>query len=366
MTKLPFGMKAPSKGTVIFCSVLSAISGTVYASSESTKKARQAHCDKVSFLADRPCGVHEMPRKVCVYLMPPPGDSIEKSRVWFREYIKPILVAGAVDYDVKEGKDAGAVESAVCEEIKRMRREEAAAAAATTDPSVPAIDAPLQSEDPHKSNPFAPLMKDVQKKIQEQNHYDGVIAIGRLAWREVLNGVAKGCHADPFEKPKEEQQKEEQKEESTGELDQQQQQQQQFEGESNVPIEEPSKQEEVMMTDLVEENPVQKVDHFSIPANMSPIIYVPHENIIGWTNIPYRLFRWVTDYTRMEDIGQYAVDVILKQTRALQVEDIDVGQQEKKYWIGEEAEEAVNNDTPITLEDNVRSALSTYTKSDSQ
>lgn len=29
-----------------------------------------------------------MPRKVTVYISAPPGDSLEKSRNWFREYVK--------------------------------------------------------------------------------------------------------------------------------------------------------------------------------------------------------------------------------------------------------------------------------------
>lgn len=29
-----------------------------------------------------------MPRKVIVYITAPPGDGLEKSRVWFREYVK--------------------------------------------------------------------------------------------------------------------------------------------------------------------------------------------------------------------------------------------------------------------------------------
>ncbi|KAI9275484.1 mitochondrial import inner membrane translocase subunit Tim54 [Phascolomyces articulosus] len=373
MTKLPFGMKAPSKGTVIFCSVVGAISGTIYTSTEYAKNARKVHCDRVSFLADRPCGVHEMPRKVCVYLMAPPGDSIEKSRAWFREYVKPILVAGAVDYDVKEGQSAGAVESAVCEEIKRLRREEAAARE-VMDPSPLStndnIDLSQEQEGPHKNNPFAPLMQDVQKKIKEQNHYDGVIAIGRLAWREVLDGVAKGCHADPNEqapKLEEKEQKQEQTEEDKAQFPESSEQSQQQESDLTF-NEVPKEEEQIIMKDLTDsETPVvsQQVDHFSIPTYISPVMYIPHENIIGWTNIPYRLYRWLTDYTRMESIGQYAVDVVLNEKRPLQVEDLDMGEAEKKYWIGEEAESAVNNDKPITLEDKVREALSTYTNSDS-
>lgn len=29
-----------------------------------------------------------MPRKVTVYITAPPGDGLEKSRTWFREYVK--------------------------------------------------------------------------------------------------------------------------------------------------------------------------------------------------------------------------------------------------------------------------------------
>ncbi|KAI8148894.1 mitochondrial import inner membrane translocase subunit Tim54 [Fennellomyces sp. T-0311] len=372
--KLPFGLKAPSKGTVIFFSVLSVISGTAYGSIQYANQARKAHCDKVSFLADRPCGVHEMPRKVAVYLMPPPGDSIEKSRAWFREYVKPILVAGAVDYEVMEGKGAGAVESSVCEEIKRLRREQAAA-----DPSY--INDPAQ-EERLKSNPFAPLMQDVQKKIHEQNHYDGVIAIGRLAWGEVLSGIAKGCHADPNEKPKEEPKAEaaatepaiEAPVETGTETEQKlEDQPQEFLQDSPQPQpQQPSvtldgqpKEEDVVMADMADPSMEAEIDHFSIPQHLSPVVYIPHENIIGWTNIPYRLYRWATDYTRVDEIGQYAVDVVLKHTRPLEIEDVDVGEQEKKYWLGDDAQEALANDQPITLEDRVRSALLTYTNRDS-
>ncbi|KAI7859064.1 mitochondrial import inner membrane translocase subunit Tim54 [Circinella umbellata] len=379
MSKLPFGLKAPSKGTVIFCSVLGTISGTIYASTEFVKSARKAHCDKVSFLADRPCGVHEMPRKVCVYLMPPPGDSIEKSRAWFREYVKPILVAGAVDYDVMEGQSKGAVESSVCNEIKRLRREEATAHTTLDSSSTNVDDSVSNQEDSYKSNPFAPVVQDVQKKIEEQKHYDGVIAIGRLAWREVLSGVAKGCHADPFEEPpkaveekKEEGEKLEQEENKAQSSEEEQQQQPAAVEENNMTFDEQPKEEEhAIMTDLadstssIEKDQQQHKDHFSIPRHLSPVIYIPHENIIGWTNIPYRLYRWITDYTRVEWIGQYAVDTVLNEKRPLQIEDLDMGESEKKYWIGEEAEAAVKEDVPITLEDKVRTSLSTYTNKNS-
>lgn len=55
---LPFGLKAPSKGTLIFSGVAGAISGIVYTSNKNAEDARRRLAQRVSFLADRPCGVH--------------------------------------------------------------------------------------------------------------------------------------------------------------------------------------------------------------------------------------------------------------------------------------------------------------------
>jgi hypothetical protein len=56
--KLPFGIKAPSKGTVIFGSIVAGISGVVYASNHYANQSQQRLFDRVTWLADRPLGVH--------------------------------------------------------------------------------------------------------------------------------------------------------------------------------------------------------------------------------------------------------------------------------------------------------------------
>jgi import inner membrane translocase subunit TIM54 len=55
---LPFGLKAPSKGTLIFSGVAGAISGIIYTSNKNAEESRKRLAQRVSFLADRPCGVH--------------------------------------------------------------------------------------------------------------------------------------------------------------------------------------------------------------------------------------------------------------------------------------------------------------------
>lgn len=55
---LPFGLKVPSKNTLIFSGIAGAISGTIYSSNKYAEESRNRLKQRVSFLAERPCGVH--------------------------------------------------------------------------------------------------------------------------------------------------------------------------------------------------------------------------------------------------------------------------------------------------------------------
>ncbi|KAG2193289.1 hypothetical protein INT47_008650 [Mucor saturninus] len=341
---MPFGLKVPSKNTLIFSGVAGGIAGLVYSSNKYAQDARTRLAQRVSFLADRPCGVHEMPRKVTVYITAPPGDGLEKSRTWFREYVKPILVAGAVDYEIKEAKSPGQIETSVMEEIVQRRREAVEASnAESTDHE------PLE----HKSNTGFTSPVDMNKKKSEVVS-DGILAIGRNAYREVLSGLAKGCDASlavVVEEPALEEIKveEEASEESKTP--------------ENMKDDTPVIVEETL--EMLEPTPSEDVDHFSLPPKFSPVMYIPHVNIIGWTNIPYRLYMWYADYKRIEEVGKYAVAAVLNQTRPFEERDADLGQDEKKYWIGHETAEVLKeNDTPIQVDERIFDKLSTYTSDD--
>ncbi|KAG0165371.1 mitochondrial import inner membrane translocase subunit tim54 [Apophysomyces sp. BC1015] len=311
-----------------------------------------------------------MPRKVLIYITAPPGDGLEKSRNWFREYLKPILVAGAVDYEVKEGSQPGQIETSVCEEIARHRREQAA--------KEQEQQSQLQNEDgaqteDGRQNPFAPMMADVIKQKKSQQEFDGVLVVGRNAWREVLSGLTKGCEASLVEeKPVVVEQK--QQEVAASETAMESGEEETIISEerdisaNDVSISEPvmdgapvvTETQEVVMIDSEE----SQKSEFSLPPSFSPIMYIPHHNIIGWTNIPHRLFMWIADYKRVDDVGRYAVAAVLNKTRPFELEDADMGESEKVYWIGEDAEEAVQNDVPIVVDERIRESLRTYTSED--
>ncbi|KAI7899568.1 mitochondrial import inner membrane translocase subunit Tim54 [Cokeromyces recurvatus] len=340
---LPFGLKMPSKGTLIFSGIAGAISGIVYVSNKNADEARKRIAQKVSFLADRPCGVHEMPRKVLVYISAPPGDSIEKSRNWFREYVKPILVAGAVDYEVKEAKSAGQIESSVIEEIVKLHRE-------TTEEKEPI------KNDSVSNNPFATsAMEEIMHKKQEGNtKFDGILAIGRNAYREVLNGYSKSCDTSLKVIKEEKESNTDVKETELDELKNDLDERQTIENNNEVMLDQPQQF-------IVEE----KENHFSLPPSFSPVMYIPHVNIIGWNNIPYRLYMWYADYKRIEEVGKHVVAVVLNNTRPIEKSDADLGQNEKKYWIGDESvKELKDNDKPIVIDERIIDKLKTYTTED--
>ncbi|KAI9016500.1 mitochondrial import inner membrane translocase subunit Tim54 [Phycomyces nitens] len=352
---LPFGIKAPSKGTVIFGSIVAAIGGTVYTSNHYSTESRKRLCDQVSWLAERPCDVHEIPRKVSVYISAPPGDSLEKSRSWFREYVKPILVAGAVDYEIKEASGPGQIEFAVRDEIVRRRRIAAAQKERKDQQGQQG-----QQDLPDQKSPFSamnPPSLDVIKHKREEHLVDGVLAIGRQAWREVLNGIVMGCQA-PLAIPQEtvENVKTEGTKESESENENEKSEKDKSEDLDQHIIETPA---EALMEDEVKE------PTFDIPPVLSPVMYIPQENIIGWTNIPYRLFMWAADYQRIEKVGKYAVAAVLNETRPLRPEDENQGESEKVYWIGDDdTKELVENDTPIVVDSRLRDHLRTYTSKD--
>lgn len=199
---------------------------------------------------------------------------------------------------------------------------------------------------PSGNNPFSsPEVGSLAKEKKADVEADGILAIGRCAYREVLSGLSKGCDASLAvveETPVEEVKTETNKEEM----------------EDNAPVEEKNE----IMTDSPKED---EVDHFSLPPKFVPVMYIPHVNVIGWTNLPYRLYMWYADYKRIDDVGKYVVAAVLNQTRPFEERDADLGQDEKKYWIGHETAELIKeNDTPIVVDERIVDKLSTYTSDD--
>jgi import inner membrane translocase subunit TIM54 len=251
------------------------------------------------------------------------------------------------------------------EEVVKRRRETEEALKLTAQSNESTLtDGSTETSSDHSSNPFAsPSMEDMMnKKGAKEVVSDGILAIGRNAYREVLSGLSKGCDASLAvveEAPATP------AVEGTSDAI----------GSATVADAAVDEKEQPTSTEVIkEEEYVMPVDemteqtvesYFSLPDQFSPIMYIPHVNIIGWSNIPYRLYMWYADHKRIEEVGKYVVAAVLNEKRPMEKKDADLGQAEKKYWLGdEEVEELLKNDTPIEIDERIIDKLTTYTSED--
>lgn len=142
------------------------VGGTIAHDRYRTSQVKQKWIDAVSHLSQQPLSPMALPRKVTVYLAPPPGDGgTSAAREHFREYVKPILNAAAVDYDVVEARRMGELRFLVAEAVRAQRR----------------------------GDPDGPI-EEVRKRvgIERVGGAGGVVVVGRHAWKEYLAGVQEG------------------------------------------------------------------------------------------------------------------------------------------------------------------------------
>lgn len=176
-------LRVPSRNWMIFWAVSGLIAGTIAYDRRERRLRRDHWKNKVSHLAAVEMTPLEMPRKVNVYIAPPPGDYMETSMAHFRHYIKPILTASATDYELHTLQSQGDIRYQVAEEIRNRRRRELG----------------LPEVVPEGSKPKDEIDAQIESKLK----YDttgGVICVGRGAYTEYMNGLHEGW-LGPLEKP---------------------------------------------------------------------------------------------------------------------------------------------------------------------
>ena len=118
-----------------------------------------------------------MPRRITIFLAAPPGDGLRVSRDHFHEYIKPILVAGAMDWDVVEGRREGEVRAGLAEKIRKLRKRKGEVS---------------QAESGEESQ--EDLYHEMRKRagITDWDGVQGDLVLGRHTWKEYIRGLHEG------------------------------------------------------------------------------------------------------------------------------------------------------------------------------
>ncbi len=171
---------------MIFLSITGSFASAVLYDKYQTRRVKQKWTDLVSHLADEKLDTHTMPRKLTIYLSAPPGDGLRSAREHFHNYIKPILVAGAMDWDVVEGRKEGDVRFKTAERVRRKRKRAGEGE-------------PLEGEELGKEEIVAG-MRDKQG-TREWEGLGGDLVVGRHTWKEYVRGLHEGW-LGPADAPK--------------------------------------------------------------------------------------------------------------------------------------------------------------------
>ncbi|KAG2362508.1 inner membrane protein import complex subunit Tim54-domain-containing protein [Suillus spraguei] len=166
--------RLPSRNWLIFLSVTTSIVAYYAYDRRECGRIRADYSSRVEHLAKDPLGTTDLPRKVIVYGAKWPGDEDhDKSLRFFRKYVKPILVAAAVDYEMVSGRRSGDLTNRIVDEIRTRRRIDAG------------LEPPSQSPMPL---PNQPTLEQKRKRELE----GGIVLVGRHTLKEFMSGLKCG------------------------------------------------------------------------------------------------------------------------------------------------------------------------------
>ncbi|PPQ98824.1 hypothetical protein CVT24_003378 [Panaeolus cyanescens] len=166
--------KLPSRNWLIFWSLTGSVVGYYVYDRRQCKQIKQHYIDKVKHLSEASVDPFDTPRRVTVYGAKWPGDEdYDQSLRYFRKYVKPILVAAAIDYELVAGKRHGDIAKHVAEDVRKRRR------------LSEGLD---QDSDVTKA---LPTYKPPAER-RKQELAGGIVIVGRPTFKEFMSGLAKG------------------------------------------------------------------------------------------------------------------------------------------------------------------------------
>ncbi|CCO27591.1 Mitochondrial import inner membrane translocase subunit TIM54 [Rhizoctonia solani AG-1 IB] len=171
--------KLPSRNWLIFWGVLGSVTSLYIYDRRTAKKIKQEYEEKVRWRSEEKLNPLELPRKVRVYACRWPGDDDHnRSMKYFRKYVKPILVAAAVDFELVNGNRHGGLARSIADKIKSRRRE-----------ALP-LDHPLRNDN---QAPIVPLPSALSPQQQQEREIQGgTLIVGRHTLKEYLHGLRLG------------------------------------------------------------------------------------------------------------------------------------------------------------------------------
>ncbi|KZT27338.1 hypothetical protein NEOLEDRAFT_1130870 [Neolentinus lepideus HHB14362 ss-1] len=304
--------KLPSRNWLIFLSITSTVTGCYIYDRRECKRIRKEYQDKVRFLAEEPLGSLDLPRKVVVYAAKWPGDDDwDRGMRYFRKYVKPILVAAAIDYDMIKGQRHGDITRRIADEIKTHRRE-------------------LLGLD-KKSDSVMPSPTDQSPEVIRRRELEGgLVIVGRPTFKEFMAGLKKGWSETLRKVDREEELAQTLADDGVFDELEPELEKGALEGEDGEPIPTPSKLPSSVYSPFQQiarqrsiPRPKSKAEEIaetldtppSTITTLPPMLLVPFTNHLGFKQIPYMLWDFFNERAKVRAGSEAAYKLVMRHTR---------------------------------------------------
>lgn len=307
---------------MIFWTVLVSFTAAKMYDTRQKKAAQKKWCDLVAHIAQEKLDVRQMPRKLTVFLSAPPGDGLGPSRQYFKDYVKPILVAASMDYEVIEGRKEGDVRYGTAEQIRRLRRKKGEKGL-----TEPEMDTAMAID----------LMRE-RLMLQPEPGVKGDLVLGRHTWKEYIRGIHEGW-LGPLDEPPELNPESSPTPAITPEpspIHPPTESRTENPGATTSPeaVEQISADEDKKPEEKKEEEKKKKpypppaylpIHQYSgsplsphIPTVLEPSEAIHQQHLLGFLKTPQRIYNWLNRRTLQDQIGRQTAAIVLASNRPYQ------------------------------------------------
>ncbi|GIK03176.1 mitochondrial import inner membrane translocase subunit tim54 [Aspergillus viridinutans] len=300
MLGLPsFRFKLPSRNWMIFFTITGSLTAAIVYDRRERRRVQQKWCDLVAHLSKETLPIEQTRRKLTVFLAAPPGDGLRIAREHFKEYVKPILVAAALDYTVIEGRREGDVRATLAERIRKHRRK-------AGEPS--SVVEEIGNED---------IIADARQKIGvvEEPGPKGDLVIGRHTWKEYIRGLHEGWlgpldppspPAAPVEEPLIPDEGSETPADGTSAAENTEKKE-----EAEKKDDKPAKPSGPTPAYIAPAEYSSRSLPPTLPPSLENSVPIPFPHLLGFLNTPIRLYRYLNRRHLADEIGREVAGVVL-------------------------------------------------------
>lgn len=366
----------PSRNWMIFWTVLGSIGGGIAYDKYEQSLVRKKYMELVKPYGDETYPIDRIPRKLTIFIAPPPNDLLDSSLKLFKKFVKPVFNSAAIDFDIFSETRQGDIRSHVAQKIRDIRKDEIAkqeqlkkdAEIARYNKSwtkffkedVPQFFSRKQSQpeviksrhDLYEAkdvlgifeivDPIVPVAEDTIDPLKA----GGVICIGRGAYKEYMNGVHEGL-LGPLEKPQFlidednaiEQEKQQAREEKIAQAKEEGKEPEpepvEDEDEPRPVVKPFIRPEDFGSVEIAPEFDMTKMvmTDKNVPAVFEQPIYVyPVPNLVGFSKIPGKIYRYYTKRWLAEDFSSRALNVVENKSRPFEYKDTFQAKEEELDW----------------------------------